>query len=257
MARWGGLLILLLSLTACVSAVSPTETPFVIQRIGVAQELEGLVSPWLHEYITITHHANIKLEPLPSHEIFAALESGRVDLGLISEEVPEGWFVTPVWREAIAVIVNPEITLETLDMVMLADVFSGRMKTWHNLTGSSDAIQAVIPPPGSIVREKFSQNVMGNAAFDPAAMIGSIPEEVYQLVKTKPGAIGFLPNWRVENGVDIVAISGITPEADAVQSGAYPLWLDMVAVSPEEPIGNLRDFLVWLQGNYLPSELNQ
>lgn len=254
MVRRGCLLVLLLSLTACVSAVTPTETPFAIQRIGLPQELEGLISPWLIEYMAKTNHANIKIEPLAPQEIIAALESGRVDLGLISEEVPEGWFATPVWREAIAVIVNPEITLETLDIVMLADIFSGRIKTWDTLAGSSDVIQPIIPPPGSIIREKFSQIAMGNAAFDPAALIGSTPDEVYELVKAKSGAIGILPNWRVENGTDIAAITGITPKAEAVQSGAYPLWMDIIAVSPKEPVGNLRDYLVWLQGNQLPSE---
>jgi phosphate transport system substrate-binding protein len=253
MGKAGRFLILLLSLTACVSTAEPTETPFSIQQIVTAPELEGLISPWLVEYVKESGHATLKLDSLPSAEILTALEGKNVDVGLIGQDAPKGWFITPLWREAIAVIVNPEVDLSSLDIDALADVFSGRIKTWDALTGTSLPIQPVIPFPGSIVREKFMQVVMRNSSFDPAALIGGTPDAIFELVKSETGAIGFLPIWRVQAGVDIVELAGISPRKEALGSGNYPLWLDILAVSPEEPVGDLRDFLVWLQGSYLPS----
>jgi ABC-type phosphate transport system substrate-binding protein len=257
MGKGGWFLILLLSLTACVSTVEPTETPFSIQQIVTAPELEGLISPWLAEYVKESGHATLQLDSLPSAEILTALETKEFDVGLISQDVSKDWFVTPLWREAIAVIINPEVELSSLDIEALVDVFSGRIKTWDTLTGTSLPIQPIIPFPGSIVREKFLQVVMSNSSFDPAALLGGTPDAIFELVKSERGAIGFLPIWRVQQGVDIVMIAGISPQKEALESGAYPLWLDILAVSPEEPVGDLRDFIVWLQGSYLPTLSDQ
>ena len=95
---------------------------------------------------------------------------------------------------------------------------------------------------------------MGNSAFDPSAIVGSTPDAVLELVKLEPGAIGFIPAWRLEQGVNSVTIAGVEPRKETLESGAYPLWVDILAISPEEPVGLLRDFLVWLQGTYLLSQ---
>jgi ABC-type phosphate transport system substrate-binding protein len=247
------LLFLLLLITACVSTVEPTATPFSIQRIAINTEVEGLISPWLAEYVEESGQSNLKLELFSPQEIVPSLEDGIADLGLISQDVPKGWFATPLWREAIAVIVHPDVQLTSLDIDTLVEVFSGRVQSWDTLAEFSGSIQLIVPLPGSIIREKFIQVVMGNSFFDPAALIGGTPEAIFELVKSKPGAIGFVPIWRVGEGVNIVAIGGILPEEESVLSGDYPLWVDLVAVSPEEPVGHLREFLVWLQGTYLPS----
>ena len=247
------LLFLLLPLSACVSTVEPTATPFSIQRIAIAPEMEGLISPWLAEYVEETGQINLKLEPVSPQEIVPSLEDGIVDLGLISHDVPEDWFATPLWREAIAVIVHPDVEIDSLDVETLAEIFSGRIESWDKLAEYSGSIQLIVPLPGSIIREKFAQVIMGSLSFDPAALIGGGPEAIFELVKSKPGAIGFIPIWRAGEGANLVAIGGMLPEEESVLSGVYPLWVDLVAVSPEEPVGHLREFLAWLQGTYLPS----
>jgi ABC-type phosphate transport system substrate-binding protein len=252
MDRRGWLLVLLLSLTACVATPEPSTTPFSVQRIALTSEFEGLVSSWLAAYIEESGQAHLKLELFSHQEMIPSLEDGRAELGLISRDVPEGWFATPLCREPIAVIVNPSVDLASLDLNHLADIFSGREDSWDSLGASSGMIQPVVPPTGSEIRERFIQVVMGNSAFDPAALVGGTLDATVELVESNPGAIGFVPLWRVDDGVETVAIAGIEPKEETALSGAYPLWVDVLAVSPEEPVGYLRDFLGWLQGTYLP-----
>jgi DNA-binding transcriptional LysR family regulator len=248
------LFVIMLSLTACASAVEPTATPFTIHRIAIVPEMEGLISPWLAEYTEAFGQGNLKLDLFSPREIVPALEDGVAGLGLISQDVPEGWFATPLWKEAIAVIVHPQIKIESLDILTLADIFSGAIASWESISESSGSIQPIVPLRGSITREKFIQVVMGNSSFDPAAIVGGTPDAVFSFVQSRPGAIGFVPFWRVAEGVKVVAIADIMPQEETVLDGTYPLWVDVVAVSPEEPIGQLREFLVWLQGTYLPSQ---
>lgn len=257
MVKRGWILVSFWAFTACVSSIEPTETPFILQRIAVASEFEGLISPWVSAYVESSGHPDLKLELFPPGEVLNSLDAGTVALAIGSMEVPVDWFATPLWREAIAVIVNPKVKLESLDIDNLAEVFSGRVEAWDILTESSGLVQPIVPLPGSIIRERFLQVVMGDSSFDSAALIGGTPDMILELVKSNPGAIGILPMWRVEGGVDVIAIGGIFPEETALQSGAYPLWLDIVAVSPQEPIGHIRDFIVWLQGTYLPSDTIQ
>jgi hypothetical protein len=52
----------------------------------------------------------------------------------------------------------------------------------------------------------------------------------------------------IDSELKQIGIEGVLPGNAADQASDYPLWIDVLAVSIEEPHGNLRDFLVWLQG---------
>lgn len=249
--RW--FLFLILFLSACVSTPETTATPFSIQHIATTPDWEGEVASWLIAYSQETAKANFQLELLTPQEILSTLESGNVELAFVDQEVPEGWFATPIKREAILVILNHEVTLASLQIDDLANIFSGRVKFWDAFSDSSDPIQPIVPLPGSKLREKFTEGFMENSPFDPSAIVGSTPDTILELVKSKEGAIGFIPAWRLDQGVNSIAIGGVEPTKEALESGSYRLWVDILAISPEEPVGPLRDFLGWLQGTYLHS----
>ena len=244
---------LILFLSACVSATEIKTAPFTLQHIGTTPDWEGLVSSWLIAYHQQLEKPNFQLDLLAPQEILSNLENGSIELAFIDREVPEGWFATPIKREAILVIANPKVGLTSLQMDDLDKIFSGRVKSWDIFTNSNDPIQPIVPLPGNQLREKFAKNFMKNSHFSPSAIIGSTPDIIIELVKSKAGAIGLLPAWRLEEGVNSIAIGGVAPTKEALDSGRYPLWVDILAISPEEPVGSIRDFLVWIQGTYLPS----
>jgi hypothetical protein len=246
-------LLLLLSLAACVSTSEPTTTPFIVERIVTTSELEGLVSGWLAAYIEETGRVNLLLELLPPQEMLSNLERGDAKVGFISGDVPTGWFATPLSKEAIAIIVNPQISNISLEVEEIEGLFSGRVKSWEDFTDDAFAIQPVIPFSGNVFRERFLREIMGSSLFDPSSLLGSTPDEILELVKSKPGAVGFIPIGQMDEEVTVVAISGVVPSANSVDSGTYPLWVDILAVSPQEPIGPVRDFLIWLQGTFMQS----
>lgn len=253
MGRGIGVLFLLMTLTACVSTSEPTAIAFNVERIATTSELEGLVSRWLTAYIEETGRVNLHLELLPSQEMLSTLERGDSKLGFIGGDVPVGWFATPLSREAIAIIVSPQISISSLEVEELADLFSGRVKSWETFSDDAVAIQPIIPFSGNVFRERFAQEVMGPSPFDPSSLLGSTPDEILELVESVPGAVGFLPIGQMGEEVAVIAISGVVPSVDSVESGAYPLWVDILAVSPQEPIGPVRDFVIWLQGTFLQS----
>jgi len=250
--RW--FLFFILFLSACVSTPETTAIPFSIQHIATTPDWEGLVASWLTAYGQEATNTNLQLDILTPQEILSELEIRGVELAFVDQGVPEGWFATPMKREAILIIVNPEIKLATLQVNDLVNIFSGRVKSWDIFADSSDFIQPIVPHTGSQLRGKFAEGFMENSTFDPAAIVGSTPDAIVELVKSKAGAIGLLPAWRLEQGVKSIPIGGVTATKEALDSGSYPLWIDILAISPEEPISPIREFLVWLQGTYLPSQ---
>jgi hypothetical protein len=59
--------------------------------------------------------------------------------------------------------------------------------------------------------------------------------------------LGIIPLASVTPEVRVVRIDGVLPGASSLESGAYPLTIELFAASPLEPTSPLRDFLVWIQ----------
>jgi ABC-type phosphate transport system substrate-binding protein len=73
-------------------------------------------------------------------------------------------------------------------------------------------------------------------------------------IRSLNGGIGFIPASQLEQGMRMVEIDGIAPTDAAISSGEYPLWVDIKATSLEEPTGQIREFLGWLQQSRLTSQ---
>jgi hypothetical protein len=252
MAKGWSIVLLMMMLTACTTAPQPTPTPPVLHPIATTPDLEVMLMAWLSAYVEDTGMVQLQLEVLSPQILYSSLDSGEVETAFSSQEPPQGWFATPMAREAIAIIVNPQIPVETFGIDELADIFSGRLRSWDAFADIDDEILPVIPFQGDAVRERFAAIVLGEAPFDPSCLLGSNPHAILDLVGERSGAIGFIPMGQVGEGVRVVAVEGEQPDYDGLTSGRYPLWFEVIATSPQEPTGPVRDFLGWLQGSYLP-----
>lgn len=252
MARGIKIFFLAFFLSACVSTSDPTATPFSLEPIATSPEMEGIVSSWLVAYIERTGQVNLQLEVLSHQEILPSLESGVIEAAFVAQDVPEGWFATLLVREPIVVIVNKQVGIESLEVQDLGDLFSGRTTSWEGLSGDDLPVHLFIPFPGSVFREGFAQQILATSPFDPSARLVSAPKEILQLVKSTPGGMGFIPMEEFEEDVKLVAVAGLLPGDEPLEGNGYPLWVDLLVLSPQEPSGDLREFIIWLQGTYLP-----
>ncbi len=244
-------LFLAIYLAGCVSRPDSTATPITIERMATTPEMEGIVSSWLAAYVEQTGQANLQLDVLSSQEILPSLESGVVEAAFVAQEVPEGWFASSLVREPIVVIVNSQVSIVSLEIQDLKDLFSGQVKSWEDLADNDLPVQLYIPFPGSVIRERFAQQILAESPFNPSAWLGSTPEEIFKLVSSNPGGIGFIPMEELEGNVNLVAVAGVLPGEEPQEDTKYPVWIDLLVLAPQEPSGYLREFIVWLQGTYL------
>jgi len=242
------LLFLLIVLVGCVSQPTTTPEPKSVPRITTTPELEELVISWVTQYRTEVDDAIIHVQTLSPQVVLSSIEAGDMDLAILGIDPPESLFATPLSRQAVVVVVNPENDVDSLNLDQLRALFSGRTYSWEGITGETTRAQPVVPLQGDSTRIVFEQVVMQDASLTPNSLLAPTPNLMRTMIVEDPGSIGFVLQNYINNEVKQIGIEGVLPGNAAAQAGDYPLWIDVLAISIEEPQGILRDFVVWLQG---------
>jgi DNA-binding transcriptional LysR family regulator len=239
-------LLFCLGLIACTP--TPAATPTVsITRVITTPAFESLVTHWALEYLDAQDLARIELRVLPIEGALDATEDGTVDVVIAGTQPPQGWFVTPLSLEGIAVIVHPTNSIRSITQEDLAALFNGDIESWVELDGEDLPVQPVIPLPGDEIREYINVQVLEGSDFSPDAYLAPTPLAMVEMVTKDEGAIGFMPLTQVTDVVRILRIDGILPQSATVDDGRYPLHIEILAFAPERPGGVTYEWLAWLQ----------
>ena len=140
--------------------------------------------------------------------------TGQEDAGLHAAHI--GW-------DGIAVVVNMSNHTKEVTSQQVADIFSGKVKSWSDLGGPDTKILLIDRPRNRNIRETFEQQ-LGIAGKIPegAKIIG--PDD--KAIKT---VVGTLPP------LSAVTYVSLGPALEAVTSGVAIRLLPVDKVEPEEP----------------------
>ena len=143
-----------------------------------------------------------------------------------------------VGTDALAVAVNPANTfVESLTKAQLADIFSGKAKTWKDVNPAWPATPIKLFSPGSDsgTFDFFVEAVM-DPAFEkkgkeailnaPGIQLSENDNVLVQGVEGDPGAIGYFGYAYFaadKERLRAVKIEGVEPTEQTAESGAYPL----------------------------------
>ncbi len=173
--------------------------------------------------------------------------AGDSELALAGGTPPDGWFATPLFEEGIAVIVHPGNRVRSYTLEDLAAVFSGQVRNWSDLGGANQAIQPIIPIATDEIRVQFESIVLGELSPAVNTLLAPTPSAMNRMIAEDPGAVGYIPLSILSEQVRAVRVEKFLPSIKSVQDGDYPLSITVLAFAPKEPIGALRDWLVWIQ----------
>jgi phosphate transport system substrate-binding protein len=239
-------------LGACAPAATPAPTP-VVQQVISTLAYANLVKTWFDGYLQVNPDTFISLGNQPQEAALASLEDGNGDVLIGGFTPPTGWFVTPLSEDGIVVVVHPDLRVRDLSIDELAAIFTGRMNNWDSLADTDLPIQPVIPLPGDEIRDAFQSTVMNGQRFTNNALLGPSPAAVLQLVDENEGAVGFLPYSAVDEKVRPIRVEGILPGTATISDGRYPLPITILAIAPQEPSGDVRSWLAWIQSELQPA----
>lgn len=225
---------------------SASEEP-AFPRVAVTSAIDEIAAGWLAAYREDSGPPAFDLLPLPHTQAIDGAEEGDLELVISVADPPPDWFATPLSADALAVIVHATNTVPNLSLADLRGLFSGAVANWDELGGADLPVQPYLPYPGDDLRERFEAAVMGGLRAAGVAYLIPNSRAARQAVAEDRSAVGLIPSSMVNDSVRALRLDGVLPGPSTIADSRYPLRLPIVAFAPQEPAGEVREWLVWLQ----------
>ena len=167
----------------------------------------------------------VTYNPTGSGSGIKAVQEGRCDIGLSSralkaEEKEQGLVATTLAYDGIAVIVNPENTVEDLTVEQIAAIYKGEITNWSEVGGMDAEIVLVGREAGSGTRDGFESITDTEDACQYRQELTSTGD-VITAVSQNPGAIGYASVSSVKDTVKALTVAGVAPSNETILDGSY------------------------------------
>jgi len=230
--------------TPTVIVPTPTATPILVGLSDKAITIEEIVTS---NYPDGSGEHLIQFVVDNRQNLLEDLTNGAIDAAILHmpEDEPS-WWTNPIAMDGLAIIVHPSNPVRDIRISDLQELFSGRIKSWSELGGNTDSVDIVIPIPGSGTLEDFQEIVMFDAEFSGMTQVVSSDLSLQQKVLANPSAVGLSMVGLAKQSVAL-SVGGIEPVQENLSDQDYPLVIPLYMVSRNEPEGEIRRLLAWLQ----------
>ena len=177
----------------------------------------------------------VTYNPTGSGSGITAVAEGRCDIGLSSRnlkdaEKEQGLVGTVLAYDGIAVIVNPENTVEDLTVEQIAGIYTGELTNWSEVGGIDAEIVLIGREAGSGTRGGFEEIVGVEDACLYRQELTSTGD-VITAVSQNPGAIGYASLASVKDTVKAIKVGGVAPSEETVKDETYAIQRPFVLVT--------------------------
>jgi phosphate transport system substrate-binding protein len=168
---------------------------------------------------------------------------------LLTNHLPDDTRVMawPIGQDGIAVIVHPDNLVEKLTAEQLRSIYLGHVSNWRDVGGDDLDITVFSREDGSGTRAEFERLVMGARQTTQSAQVAPSSAAMVEGVAKTKGAIGYVSMSYVDERVRALTIDDSVPTLDNVYSNIYPLRSTIYVIGMEEPEGDYRNFIYWIQ----------
>ena len=180
----------------------------------------------------------VTYNPTGSSAGITAVAEGRCDIGLSSralkaEEKEQGLVGTVLAYDGIAVIVNPENTVEDLTVEQIAAIYKGEITNWSEVGGMDAEIVLVGREAGSGTRSGFEE-IVGVEDLCQYRQELTSTGDVITAVSQNPGAIGYASLASVKDTVKALTVDGVAPTEATIKDGSYVVQRPFVLVTKSD-----------------------
>ena len=182
-------------------------------------------------------NVEVSYNPTGSSAGITAVLEGRCDIGLSSRnlkdaEKEQGLTATTLAYDGIAVIVNPENTVEDLTVEQIAAIYKGEITNWSEVGGIDAEIVLIGREAGSGTRSGFEEIVDVEDACQYRQELTSTGD-VITAVSQNPGAVGYASLASVKDTVKAIKVGGVAPSDETVKNETYAIQRPFVLVTKE------------------------
>lgn len=233
----------------CDSSVAPTPTlPPTVLRIGFADSVRPLMELVVPVYGDEVPTVSFETKVGHVAGLLADLRTGLVEAILVPG-VPAGdeeWWTSVIALDGLALIANPENQVTGLTLEQAQAVFQGQIWNWQTLGWAPAEIEVVTREEGSAMWDWFQSLVLEEHRVTLTAVVMPDTAGVLDYVASHRWAIGYVAAASVDDGVRLLAVSGLYPSLETLAEQRYPLQFPISFIARQEPAGPLRQFPAWL-----------
>lgn len=193
-----------------------------------------LAESFMQQYPGVT----VTVEFTGSSAGIRAVLAGSVDIGnssrsLRAEEKAWGAVENIVAVDGIVVVTDADNPVTSLTTEQLSDIYTGKIRNWRDVGGMDEPVVVIGREAGSGTRCAFEE-LLGIEEKCAYANELDSTGAVMARAATIPGAIGYVSLDVLNDSVQVIAIDGIKPTPEAIQSGSYLLQRPFVMVTDGE-----------------------
>ena len=233
-------LIMALSLAACGgNETADAQTGKLSGAVSTdgSTSMEKVIGGLGEMFMELNNGVTFTYNPTGSSSGIKAVQEGRCDIGLSSralkaEEEEQGLKATVLAYDGIAVIVNPENTVEDLTVEQIAAIYKGEVTNWSEVGGIDADIVLIGREAGSGTRSGFEEIVKVEDLCQYRQELTSTGD-VITAVSQNPGAIGYASLASVKDTVKAVKVGGVAPSDETVKDETYAIQRPFVLVTKE------------------------
>ena len=179
----------------------------------------------------------VTYNPTGSGSGITAVAEGRCDIGLSSRnlkdaEKEQGLVGTVLAYDGIAVVINPENTVEDLTVEQIAAIYTGEITNWAEVGGIDAEIVLIGREAGSGTRGGFEE-IVGVEDLCQYRQELTSTGDVITAVSQNPGAIGYASLASVKDTVKAIKVGGVAPSEETVKDETYAIQRPFVLVTKE------------------------
>lgn len=236
------------------SPALPTKPAPTVLKIGVASSATAIL-PLINEaYAPQAAQASIQFVVANNATLFADLDNNFLDAILVYHIPPEnGRYFNPIALDGLVIIAHPNNSVIDLTTAEVQAIFSGRLTNWQAVGGADMPIMLLSREPEAGLHTLLRQQIMAEQPISPNALLQTGNEAMVTAVANNPAAIGIssMSGVAANNLVKMLTVDGRSATPITTASQEYPLTtpLYFVAATVQEPTGELRNFLAWLQSD--------
>ncbi|EKN66258.1 hypothetical protein BABA_16607 [Neobacillus bataviensis LMG 21833] len=246
------------------SAAPKTEKKEISGSLSISgsSAMQPLVAAAAEEFMNENPKADIQVQAGGSGTGLSQVSEGSVQIGnsdvFAEEKIPDK--ASELVDHKVAVVgmtaaVNPKVGIKDIKKADLIKVFTGKITNWKELGGKDQKIVLVNRPDSSGTRAIFNK-----FALDGATPAEGITEDssntVKKIINETDGAVGYLAfSYFTDDSVTPLAIDGVEPTEENVQSGKFPVWAYQHSYTKGEATDLAKAFLDYLMSDDIQTTL--
>lgn len=189
--------------------------------------MEAVMGALIESFAEVEGDVTVTYDPTGSGAGIEAASNGSADIGLASralkeEEKAGALTETVIAKDGIAIVVNPQNTVEDLTVEQIAAIAKGEITNWSEVGGADAEIAFIGREAGSGTRGAFEE-ITETADVCVYNQELTSTGAVKTAVATTPGAVGYVSLSSVDDTVKALKVDGVAPSEETVLDGTYAI----------------------------------